>query len=98
MSTTYENDDQRWDAVQRRDSSADGAFCYSVRTTGIYCRPSCPSRHALRKNVAFHGSCEEAQAAGFRPCLRCRPDGPAEQLAVPDWPGALAAVRTPVLH
>ncbi|HEU4850781.1 MAG TPA: bifunctional DNA-binding transcriptional regulator/O6-methylguanine-DNA methyltransferase Ada [Telluria sp.] len=77
MSTTYDTDDQRWDAVQRRDHSADGAFCYSVRTTGIYCRPSCPSRHALRKNVDFHASCAQAEAAGFRPCLRCRPDGPA---------------------
>ncbi|MFD2366940.1 bifunctional DNA-binding transcriptional regulator/O6-methylguanine-DNA methyltransferase Ada [Pseudoduganella sp. GCM10020061] len=76
MSTEYDTDDKRWDAVQRRDSSADGAFCYSVRTTGVYCRPSCPSRHALRKNVAFHASCAEAQAAGFRPCLRCKPDGP----------------------
>lgn len=76
MDTNYDTDDKRWDAVLRRDSSADGAFCYSVRTTGVYCRPSCPSRHALRKNVAFHASCSEAEAAGFRACLRCRPSGP----------------------
>lgn len=83
MNHPYDTDDQRWDAVQRRDASADGVFWYSVRTTGVYCRPSCPSRHALRKNIAFHASCEEAQAAGFRACLRCRPDGPpaAEQHA-----------------
>ncbi|HEY1043457.1 MAG TPA: bifunctional DNA-binding transcriptional regulator/O6-methylguanine-DNA methyltransferase Ada [Telluria sp.] len=76
MDTEFDTDDKRWDAVLRRDSSADGAFCYSVRSTGIYCRPSCPSRHALRKNVAFHASCGEAEAAGFRPCLRCKPNGP----------------------
>lgn len=76
MNQLYDTDDQRWEAVQRRDASADGVFWYSVRTTGVYCRPSCPSRHALRKNIAFHGSCEDAQAAGFRPCMRCKPDGP----------------------
>jgi AraC family transcriptional regulator, regulatory protein of adaptative response / methylated-DNA-[protein]-cysteine methyltransferase len=64
----------RWNAVQRRDSTADGAFYYSVRTTGVYCRPSCASRPARRENVAFHATCEEAEAAGFRPCQRCRPN------------------------
>ena len=66
----------RWDAVQRRDSAFDGLFYYSVRTTGVFCRPSCAARTALRKNVAFHASCLDAEAAGFRPCLRCRPDLP----------------------
>jgi len=70
----FTSDDTRWDAVQRRDGNADGAFVYSVRTTGVYCRPSCPSRHALRKNVRFHAGCAEAEAAGFRACKRCRPD------------------------
>lgn len=63
----------RWDAVTRRDPTADGHFVYSVRTTGVYCRPSCPSRQALRKNVRFHASCAAAEAAGFRACKRCRP-------------------------
>jgi len=62
--------------VQRRDPAADGRFYYSVRTTGVYCRPSCPSRGAKRANVAFHASAAEAEAAGFRPCLRCAPHLP----------------------
>jgi len=69
-------DDARWDAVQRRDAGADGSFYYSVRTTGVYCRPSCPSRGAKRANVAFHASSQAAEAAGFRPCLRCAPHLP----------------------
>jgi len=75
-STDLTSDAVRWDAVQRRDSAFDGAFYYSVRTTGVFCRPSCAARTALRKNVAFHASCAAAEAAGFRPCLRCRPDLP----------------------
>lgn len=71
-----DNDAVRWDAVQRRDPAFDGIFYYSVRTTGVFCRPSCAARTALRKNVAFHATCGEAEAAGFRPCLRCRPDLP----------------------
>ncbi len=68
------DDEARWAAVQRRDRGADGSFYYSVRTTGVYCRPSCPARLARRENVSFHRSCEEAERAGFRPCKRCRPD------------------------
>jgi AraC family transcriptional regulator of adaptative response/methylated-DNA-[protein]-cysteine methyltransferase len=67
--------DDRWTAVMRRDRRADGAFYYSVRTTGVYCRPSCGARRARRENVRFHATREEAEAAGFRPCRRCRPDG-----------------------
>ena len=76
-------DDARWTAVQQRDAGADGRFFYSVRTTGVYCRPSCGARLPLRENVAFHATREEAEAAGFRPCRRCRPDQPsrAEQQA-----------------
>ena len=70
----YTSDEACWDAVQRRDKDADGAFWYSVRTTGVYCRPSCGARPALRRNVAFHASCAAAEAAGFRACLRCKPD------------------------
>ncbi|GBD50836.1 bifunctional DNA-binding transcriptional regulator/O6-methylguanine-DNA methyltransferase Ada [Methylopila sp. Yamaguchi] len=66
--------DPRWVAVAARDASADGAFVYSVRTTGVYCRPSCPSRRANPENVAFHADGAAAEAAGFRPCRRCRPD------------------------
>ena len=66
--------DERWAAVMRRDVAADGRFYYSVRTTGVYCRPSCAARLARRENVAFHATCAEAEAAGFRPCKRCRPN------------------------
>jgi AraC family transcriptional regulator of adaptative response/methylated-DNA-[protein]-cysteine methyltransferase len=70
----FSDDGDRWAAVQRRDPGADGSFYYSVRTTGVYCRPSCPARLARRENVGFHASCEEAERAGFRPCRRCRPN------------------------
>ena len=73
-SPAFASDTERWAAVQRRDAGADGAFFYSVRTTGVYCRPSCASRLARRENVRFHASCEEAESAGFRPCKRCRPN------------------------
>ena len=73
-SPPFAADAERWAAVQRRDGDADGAFYYSVRTTGVYCRPSCAARLARRENVRFHASCEEAEAAGFRPCKRCRPN------------------------
>jgi len=76
MDTTFNNDDERWAAVQQRDGEADGQFYYSVRTTGVYCRPSCGARPALRRNVSFHASTAEAEAAGFRPCLRCKPNLP----------------------
>ncbi len=55
--------------------AADGQFVYSVATTGVYCRPSCPSRQPLRANVRFHDSCADAERAGFRPCKRCQPNG-----------------------
>jgi len=65
--------DQRWAAVVARDPACDGAFYYSVVTTGVYCRPSCPARRAKREHVHFHATCDEAEAAGFRPCRRCKP-------------------------
>jgi AraC family transcriptional regulator of adaptative response/methylated-DNA-[protein]-cysteine methyltransferase len=68
--------DPRWAAVQARDADADGSFVYSVRTTGVYCRPSCPARAARPENVAFHATAAEAERAGFRACLRCKPDQP----------------------
>jgi AraC family transcriptional regulator of adaptative response/methylated-DNA-[protein]-cysteine methyltransferase len=70
-------DDPRWQTIVARDHRADGAFYYSVATTGVYCRPSCPSRRANPKNVRFHATAADAERAGFRPCRRCRPDGPA---------------------
>ena len=72
----FSSDEERWAAVERRDRTADGTFYYSVRTTGVYCRPSCASRQALRRNVRFHASCQEAEQAGFRACKRCRPNAP----------------------
>lgn len=69
-------DEERWFAVMRRDSSADGSFLFSVRTTGVYCRPSCAARLPRRENVAFYKDSVAARAAGFRPCKRCLPDGP----------------------
>jgi AraC family transcriptional regulator of adaptative response/methylated-DNA-[protein]-cysteine methyltransferase len=72
----FSTDEERWTAVQQRMREADGIFYYSVRTTGVYCQPSCPSRGAKRVNVAFHASRADAEAAGFRPCLRCKPDQP----------------------
>ena len=72
----FSTDHDRWAAVVRRDPDAAGQFYYSVRTTGVYCRPGCPARRARRENVRFHGSCEEAERAGFRPCKRCKPNQP----------------------
>ena len=66
--------DPRWAAVLGRDPKADGAFFYSVKTTGVYCRPSCGARTPRPENVAFHLSAADAERAGFRPCKRCRPD------------------------
>lgn len=69
-------DDPRWARILVRDKAADGLFWYSVSTTGVYCRPSCPSRAANPKNVQLHDSLASARATGFRPCRRCNPDGP----------------------
>ena len=67
--------DPRWARIVARDRTADGHLWYSVLTTGVYCRPSCPSRSANPENVQLHDTVEEARATGFRPCKRCRPDG-----------------------
>ena len=73
MSTIPRGDELRWEAVMARDAAADGAFVYAVRTTGIYCRPSCPSRKPRRQSVAFYAGPDAAEIAGFRECRRCRP-------------------------
>jgi AraC family transcriptional regulator, regulatory protein of adaptative response / methylated-DNA-[protein]-cysteine methyltransferase len=63
-----------WRATLARDSQADGSFVLAVRSTHIYCRPSCPARRPLRRNVTFFRTREEAEKQGYRPCLRCRPN------------------------
>ena len=70
---TFPDPDSCWQAVQRRDRSYNGRFWFSVKTTGVYCLPSCAARPALRKNVDFHASPDAAEAAGFRACKRCKP-------------------------
>lgn len=69
--------DPRWAAVRRRDASADGTFFYAVRTTGVYCRPSCAARPARPENVTFYATAGEAERAGYRACKRCKPGEPA---------------------
>lgn len=75
--------DPRWSSVVARDPAADGKFVYSVKTTGVYCRPSCAARPARPENLRFHATCADAERAGFRPCKRCKPEQPslAEQHA-----------------
>jgi AraC family transcriptional regulator of adaptative response/methylated-DNA-[protein]-cysteine methyltransferase len=75
----FATDEDRWSALLRRDRAADGVFYYAVRTTGVYCRPSCAARRARRENVSFHVDRADAERAGFRPCKRCRPDDPAPE-------------------
>jgi len=66
--------DTSWAAFMRRDRSWDGRVIGAVSTTGVYCKPSCPARRPKRENVTFFATAEEARAAGYRPCLRCKPD------------------------
>jgi len=73
MSQAVERSDERWRAVAQRDPRQDGAFVFAVRTTGVYCRPSCGARRAKRENVTFFDLPAAAERAGFRACLRCRP-------------------------
>ena len=72
--TTATENDPRWSRILARDATADGEFWYSVATTGVYCRPSCPSRQANPANVAIHDTLADARRTGFRPCRRCRPE------------------------
>ena len=75
-------DHTRWRAVLDRDGRADGSFVYAVRSTGVYCRPSCPSRRPRRDRVEFFADGSEAIRAGYRPCRRCRPD---DERAADPW-------------
>jgi len=85
------DDEQRWQAVQAKDRRFDGAFVTGVHSTGIYCRPSCPARLPLRRNVRFYASPADAEAAGLRACKRCSPDAQsAEEACVL---AAIAAIR-----
>jgi len=89
----YENitDDDRWQIALAKDRRFDGAFVTGVHSTGIYCRPSCPARVPLRKNVRFYASATEAEKAGLRACKRCSPDTQsAEEACVL---AAIAAIR-----
>jgi AraC family transcriptional regulator, regulatory protein of adaptative response / methylated-DNA-[protein]-cysteine methyltransferase len=70
--------DACWAALLARDATRDGTFYYSVASTGVYCRPSCAARRPSRANVAFHATCAAAEAAGFRPCKRCKPGEPSQ--------------------
>jgi AraC family transcriptional regulator of adaptative response/methylated-DNA-[protein]-cysteine methyltransferase len=76
QSTASTSEEARWSAVLARDATFDGAFYYSVASTGIYCRPSCPAKRPSRAHVRFHDTAEAAEAAGFRACKRCKPDQP----------------------
>ena len=78
-----------WDAMNRRDPSFDGLFFVAVKTTGIYCRPVCTARMPRRENVGFHPSAASAERAGYRPCLRCRPE---TAPFCPAWKGARTTV------
>jgi AraC family transcriptional regulator of adaptative response / DNA-3-methyladenine glycosylase II len=80
----------RYEALQRRDPSQDGAFFVAVKTTGIYCRPICKVRTPLARNVAFYPSAAAAERAGYRPCLRCRPEAAP---FCPAWKGTKTTVE-----
>lgn len=71
------DDEELWQAVATRDARFDGRFCYAVKTTGVYCRPSCPAKRPRRAHVSFHAGPEAAERAGYRACKRCNPAGPA---------------------
>ena len=83
------HDDERWQAVLSKDSSFDGQFVFAVSSTGIYCRPSCPSRRPKRENVSFFQLPEAAERAGFRACLRCRPRETRTLTVMLSWPSAI---------
>ncbi|RKF38642.1 bifunctional DNA-binding transcriptional regulator/O6-methylguanine-DNA methyltransferase Ada [Paraburkholderia fungorum] len=78
----WDTDAERWDAVTRRAPQADGAFFYAVKTTGVFCRPSCASRQPRRENVAFFTDANAARAAGYRDCKRCQPGGLPRELEI----------------
>ncbi|WGR74076.1 helix-turn-helix domain-containing protein [Bradyrhizobium sp. ISRA432] len=82
--------DGRYEALRRRDAALDGVMFVAVKTTGIYCRPVCPARTPLARNVTFYRSAAAAEHAGFRPCLRCRPE---TAPFCPAWKGTRTTVE-----
>jgi AraC family transcriptional regulator of adaptative response/methylated-DNA-[protein]-cysteine methyltransferase len=87
--------DARWASVVARESKSDGAFVYSVRTMGVYCRPSCAARLARPENVRFHATARDAEKAGFRPCQRCQPDQPTIHFAIGECSmGSIVVAKT----
>lgn len=72
--SSFQTETSRWTAVHSREAAADGKFVYCVKTTGIYCRPTCKARLARRSNIIFRGDSSAAEADGFRPCMRCKPE------------------------
>jgi AraC family transcriptional regulator, regulatory protein of adaptative response / methylated-DNA-[protein]-cysteine methyltransferase len=80
----------QYQALQRRDPALDGVVFVAVKTTGIYCRPVCPARTPLARNVAFYPSAAAAERAGYRPCLRCRPE---TAPFCPAWKGTRTTVE-----
>jgi AraC family transcriptional regulator, regulatory protein of adaptative response / methylated-DNA-[protein]-cysteine methyltransferase len=80
----------RYDALRRRDPALDGVVFVAVKTTGIYCRPICPARTPLARNVSFYPSAAAAERAGYRPCLRCRPE---TAPFCPAWKGTRTTVE-----
>ena len=81
--STLDNE-ARWQATEQRNARFDGLFVYAVRSTGIYCRPTCPSRRPRREQVEFFDACDDAEAAGFPPCRRCNPRDVAREIALID--------------
>ncbi len=84
------NFNEHYEAYRRRDPGLDGVVFVAVRTTGIYCRPVCPARTPLARNVRFYASAAAAERAGFRPCLRCRPE---TAPFCPAWKGTRTTVE-----
>ena len=73
IDSKFTSDDSRWNAVVDRDRNADGIFFYAVKTTGVFCCPSCSARLPNRPNVEYYSTCKAAEAAGYRPCKKCTP-------------------------
>ena len=88
------DDDACYRALSARDPRLDGSLFVGVRTTGVYCRPICPARTPLRRNVTFFASATAAQEAGFRPCLRCGPESSPDLAA---WRGSSSTVSRALL-
>ena len=83
-------DNERWQAFETRDAAFDGIFVVAVRSTGIFCRPTCPARRPRRENVVFFDTTAQAEQAGFRACRRCRPTEPHPDTASAEWVGQAA--------